>query len=45
MAKKQAKKLTSDEAMNRIFGKGAATKLRRVVEQEDAQKGKKKRVK
>ena len=45
MSKKKAPKLTSDEAMNRIFGKGAAKKLRSVVEQEDAQKGKKKRTK
>jgi hypothetical protein len=41
MTKKKAGKLTTDEAMNRIFGKGAAKKLRKVVEQADAMKGKK----
>ncbi len=40
--KKKAAELTTDEAMNRLFGKGAAKKLHKVVEQEDAQKGKKK---
>jgi hypothetical protein len=43
MAKKQKKasRLTTDEAMDRIFGKGAAKKLHAVVEAEDAQKGRK----
>jgi len=41
--RKKASELTTDEAMERIFGKGAAKKLRRLVELEDAQKGRKKR--
>jgi hypothetical protein len=40
--KKQARQLTTDEAMDRLFGKDAAQKLREVVEQEDAQKGQRK---
>jgi hypothetical protein len=43
--KKPASALTTDEALNRLFGKGAAKKLRAVVEQADAEKGRKKRVK
>jgi hypothetical protein len=39
--KKPASELTTDEALNRIFGKGAAKKLHAVVEREDAQKGRK----
>jgi hypothetical protein len=37
---KKAKELTTDEVMDRVFGKGAAEKLRAVVEQADAEKGK-----
>ena len=33
--------MTTDEVLKRIFGKGAAKKLRKVVEQADAMKGKK----
>jgi hypothetical protein len=39
--RKQASELTTTEAMNRIFGKGAAQRLREVVKQEDAKKGRK----
>jgi len=39
--KRPAATLTSDGVMDRLFGKGAAKKLRKVVEQEDARKGRK----
>jgi hypothetical protein len=39
--RKKASDLTTDEVMNRVFGKGAAKRLREVVEREDAQKGRK----
>ncbi len=42
-ARKKAAELTTDEALNRLFGKGAAKKLRAAVEQADAQKGKKRK--
>jgi hypothetical protein len=38
--KKPASALTTDEVMDRLFGKDAAKKLREVVEAEDAHKGK-----
>jgi hypothetical protein len=41
--KKAAAKLTTREAVNRIFGKGAAKQLRKLVAQLDAEKGSKKR--
>jgi hypothetical protein len=42
MAKaKKATQLTSDEVMDRVFGNGAAQKLRALVEQVDAKKGRK----
>lgn len=41
--RKKAASLTTDEVLNRIFGKGAAKKLRKAVEQLDAEKGQKKR--
>ena len=37
--KKRADELTTDEAMNRVFGKGSAKKLRELVERLDAAKG------
>jgi hypothetical protein len=40
--RKKASELTTDEALNRLFGKGAAKKLRRLVALEDEQKGRKK---
>lgn len=42
MAKKEKKahELTTHEALDRIFGPGAAKKLHEVLEREDAQKGK-----
>jgi len=43
--RKKASELTTDEALNRLFGRGAAKKLRQLVEAEDAQKGRKKRLK
>jgi hypothetical protein len=45
MAKKKASEMTTDEVLNRLFGKGAAKKLRKVVEQADATKGKKQKLK
>jgi hypothetical protein len=39
--KKRASEMTSDEAMNHVFGKGAAKRLREVVADMDATKGKK----
>ena len=39
--KKRARDLTTDEAMERIFGKGAAAKLHAAVIQADAEKGRK----
>jgi hypothetical protein len=43
--KKKASALTTDEVLNRLFGKGAAKKLRKIVAQADAEKGQKKRKK
>jgi hypothetical protein len=40
--KKPASKLTTDEVVDRIFGKGAAQKLRDLLDLEDEQKGRKK---
>jgi hypothetical protein len=42
-AKKPASKLTTDEVMERLFGRGAAKKARRVLAAEDARKPQKKR--
>jgi hypothetical protein len=41
-SKKRAKDLTTDEAMNRIFGAGASDRLRAVVAKLDREKTRKK---
>ena len=41
--KKKAADLTTDEALTRLFGKGAAERMRKIVEQADAAKGKKRK--
>jgi hypothetical protein len=43
--KKKAAELTTDEALNRLFGKGAAKTFRQVLAEEDARKPKKKQAK
>jgi len=46
MAKKRkAASLSSDRVMDRVFGKGAATKLRKIVAEEDARKSRKTKAK
>jgi hypothetical protein len=40
--RKPARALTTDEAIDRVFGPDAAKKLREVVEHEDAHKGQRK---
>lgn len=45
MARKKASKLTTREAVNRIFGKGAAKALKKLVKQLDEEKTRKKRPK
>ena len=40
-----ASKMTTDDVLNRVFGKGAAKKLRVLVALEDEQKGQRKRKK
>jgi hypothetical protein len=41
--KKKADELTTDEALNRLFGKGAAKKLRSALQRYDDGKPRKKR--
>jgi hypothetical protein len=41
-ARKKAPELTTTQAMNRIFGRGAAKRLREVVKAADAKKGQRK---
>jgi hypothetical protein len=36
--KKPASELTTDEALDRLFGKGAAVKIREILEAEEAKK-------
>jgi hypothetical protein len=43
--KKKAAELTTNEALNRLFGKGAAKTFRQVLAAEDARKPKKKTAK
>ena len=43
--KKKAGKLTTDEVLDRVFGKGAAEKLRALIDEEDEKKDRKKRKK
>jgi hypothetical protein len=39
---KKAAQLTTHEALDRVFGKGAAKKLHEILKREDAQKGRRK---
>jgi hypothetical protein len=43
--KKPASEMTTDEVLNRLFGKGAAKRLRKALDREDARKPARKQAK
>jgi hypothetical protein len=43
--RKQASEMTTDEVLNRVFGKGAAKRLRKALDAEDERKPARKAVK